>query len=433
MAVSPLCGQEFIGRQSCASATCHGGVASGPPDWNSSLRVWEAQDQKHAQAGMLLLGPLSQSIVENLSGARLEDGHPGPAYQALIQERCVGCHAPQATHQPNEVQTVPWERKLLHGVDCESCHGPASEWLSAHTLESWIADEGSPAAMARKQAAGMIPLESWEHRTRRCVECHVGSRDDTAALRDMNHDMIAAGHPVLRFSMSYYHWNLPAHWRLPTERQSQRSTRYATFTSELPTLSQHVQAGVWTRAQAQTLAKQRLQAAAVTHPQTPFPEFAEFQCVDCHHDLTLTKQLGQVHAGNPRWNTWYATSATDGLSWNLRTASRDAYAGFLEELEALEDKRDPGNVPRVRDRRDWNQWAVWYWDQRLRQLNAELPAETELLLDALGERLQFEERIHYDAAHALPSYHPVLGSAEVPQLDALRREILAIQENARDP
>src|SRR5205807_1861790 len=47
-----------------------------------------------------------------------------------------------------------------------------------------------------------------------CVGCHVGSPAVPAfpGARDVNHDLIAAGHPRLNFEFAAFLFNLPRHW-----------------------------------------------------------------------------------------------------------------------------------------------------------------------------------------------------------------------------
>ena len=88
------------------------------------------------------------------------------------------------------------------GVACESCHGPAQRWLNEHYREGWRTRTPS-----EKHAVGMADTRSLRGRAESCVPCHVGAAD-----MDVNHDLIAAGHPPLHFEFAAYHANLPRHW-----------------------------------------------------------------------------------------------------------------------------------------------------------------------------------------------------------------------------
>src|SRR5207302_8379860 len=90
------------------------------------------------------------------------------------------------------------------GVGCESCHGPAERWLGAHTRYGW--DRLSPSE--KETRFGMRPTKALDKRVGICVDCHVGSPG-----RDVNHDLIAAGHPRLSFEFGAYLANMPHHWK----------------------------------------------------------------------------------------------------------------------------------------------------------------------------------------------------------------------------
>jgi hypothetical protein len=143
-----------------------------------------------------------------------------------------------------------------------------------------------------------------------CVDCHVGSpRADGMPVRNMDHDMIAAGHPRLTFEMSAFLANMPHHW---DDREEKARDDYP--------------AHVWAIGQfATTQAALRLLAArakaAAASPETArWPELSEYDCFTCHHSLTPHKnyrqevKLEEIKPGetnkHPKlgryvWGTWY--------------------------------------------------------------------------------------------------------------------------------
>ena len=76
-------------------------------------------------------------------------------------------------------------------IGCETCHGGARRWLSEHYQHDVGRDELA--------SLGMIDTKNLLVRARVCAACHVGSAEN-----DMNHDMIAAGHPPLHFELASY-------------------------------------------------------------------------------------------------------------------------------------------------------------------------------------------------------------------------------------
>src|SRR6476660_5000791 len=99
------------------------------------------------------------------------------------------------------------------GVGCEACHGNASSWYGPHTGDTWSA-ANRPALY---QTHGMHKLYDVGERALVCAGCHVGAPADEKrgypVPRDMNHDMIAAGHPRLNFDFADYQRRLPPHWQ----------------------------------------------------------------------------------------------------------------------------------------------------------------------------------------------------------------------------
>ena len=88
---------------------------------------------------------------------------------------CMRCH-----------YTVGPERKAIAGVSCESCHGPARDWIGVHNRWGGGAAtraQESPAArekrIADSRAAGMLrPSVDIYGVTANCFECHTVPRED---------------------------------------------------------------------------------------------------------------------------------------------------------------------------------------------------------------------------------------------------------------
>src|SRR5262249_11368110 len=177
-----------------------------------------------------------------------------PAAQRVSAERsalCLGCHAvaPARVSAGSPVQ-------VADGVGCESCHGPAEKWLRPHAQGDWA--KKSP---AEKEALGMPPLHAAADRAAACVVCHVGTAD-----ADMNHDLIAAGHPRLNFEYATYLANMPHHWVAKT-----------------PTPA--AEARAWAVGQVVTARAALDLLAARATPPRPWPEFAEHGCFAWHQEL----------------------------------------------------------------------------------------------------------------------------------------------------
>src|SRR5262249_40890342 len=141
----------------------------------------------------------SRQIVSKLAGGK------DPAIAAHADPRCLACHT---TPRPAKVLKVTaWMNP--DGIGCEACHGPAEKWLGPHTTCSWSGLDPE----TKEKRFGFVPTQLLARRAGVCVPCHVGVHPaDDAPLQDVNHDLIAAGHPRLNFEFSAYQDRMPAHW-----------------------------------------------------------------------------------------------------------------------------------------------------------------------------------------------------------------------------
>jgi hypothetical protein len=284
----------FVGSLSCASATCHGGAIGRGPMWNQSLTLHQSFDP-HAGAGMLLYHEDSRRIVELLDpGATTE-----LAYNTVLRQRCISCHL---TITPTDVDSdqLLADDQIAAGVSCESCHGAAGNWLSEHLSTKWSGP------LRLEPHTSMRNTEWLVGRAETCVRCHVGSRVSDGLVRDMNHDLIAAGHPALRFDLMTYNDNLPRHWddRSPAELEFSAS--------KIRQRDSGRRVGL---AAAANLASERA-VAQVSDPMVPWPELSEYDCFACHQSLkpkiyflpssTDKDAWRDVSDGLPMWNAWHA-------------------------------------------------------------------------------------------------------------------------------
>lgn len=188
----------YAGPASCAQDACHGSTR--PRDVfavdQNEYYVWLNRD-RHARAYDVLFDERSRAIARNLDLDR-------PAHEARA---CLTCHTLAA---PEEERSGTIE--ATDGVSCEACHGPASGWRGGHTAEDWD--------RADMVAAGMTDLADPAVRGRVCLGCHLGTGGggevdggSPGGPRAVDHDLIAAGHPALRFELDNYSQRMPAHWR----------------------------------------------------------------------------------------------------------------------------------------------------------------------------------------------------------------------------
>jgi hypothetical protein len=338
------------------SAACHGNPAadalSGKFDentWQGSGTAWIAADP-HTRAYSLLtdtpLRPVRASaahIMKNL----------GSSIPATEDARCLACHSnPALATHGNDPHVVALRQE---GVGCESCHGNASGWIREHT--TWKPDLDDQTRHANYDKTGMTTLFFIGSRAMTCVGCHVGAPADPArglAVRDMNHDMIAAGHPRLNFDFAEFHRELPKHW--------QEKDR-AGFKPRGP----HFEARLWAVgriAQAETacaLLADRAARAKAGDPRTPWPELAEYNCASCHHELFESwrgeaKALGNRPLGSLRWQTiWPITESPEFTQVKeVLSKMQKTRPGGFGEIGAIA-QQSAGNLQELR--RNWAKMA----------------------------------------------------------------------------
>lgn len=251
---------RYVGVASCANAGCHGSTQAleTTPVLQNEYYTWLNND-RHAGAYNVLFNERSARIAKNM---RLKKR----AYEEAV---CLDCHT---TNIPANLVTGAVD--LEDGVQCEACHGPASGWRNEHTEEGWTHE--------KSVERGMIDLRSINARGTVCSGCHIGN-----AKKEVDHELIASGHPILAFELDNYTESLPPHW-LPSKegiRETHGLRAWAvgqvvSFREHLDNVARHARGNEW-------------------------PEFSDMSCYNCHHDLkdsTWRQVRGWPdRAGLPAW------------------------------------------------------------------------------------------------------------------------------------
>ena len=268
---------KYIGPGSCASTSCHGSVKpiAGSRIFQNEYSTWIVQD-KHSRAYQALTGDTGERIARILKlDSKAEDA-----------PKCLACHA---LYTAPERRGRPFE--LSDGVSCENCHGPASAWLGPHTTRDWPHE--------KSLALGMYDTRNVIHRTEKCLECHLGTKD-----KFVDHEMIAAGHPDLYFELDSFSAVMPRHWKTPRESAPGKLVEDASW----------VGVRDWSAGQAVQLRAEmdRLTWRAKGErfdKKDVWPEYSELSCFACHHALVQAKDSWrQAHGfpgrrpGDPTWN-----------------------------------------------------------------------------------------------------------------------------------
>lgn len=298
--LSPL-SPDVVGTMSCTSVACHGG--GGPGYWSGSAkgaeyvhwlgtnptyghgrrdydpraRLVKTDGDPHALAGQRMREPRFQDVLRRASGRA--DGSVDPVMLA----KCAKCH------DPGQSAASEWDKNVstIQGIGCETCHGSAGQWLAVHYQTGVTRDHLS--------RLGMTDTKNLHVRAKLCASCHVGSAEN-----DMNHDMIAAGHPPLRFEQASYEALLGRkHW-------DDAPTRAANPDYEVQLWS----AGRITAAQAAVELLEGRSQRSEGSDAKPWPELAESNCLACHQPLrregSLKVELALLksRAAIAPWQSW---------------------------------------------------------------------------------------------------------------------------------
>jgi hypothetical protein len=304
----PLPGEagKFSGPGSCAASNCHGGVE---PKLvvrisQNEYSIWAAQD-KHARAYTVLSNPVAIRMGKIL-------GLEQPPNKS---DKCLNCHALNVRPE-QRAQTF---QTIEDGVSCESCHGPAVGWLGPHTLKNWTHEQSLK--------LGMYDTRDLAKRTERCLSCHLGTEE-----KEVDHTMIAAGHPDLTFQLESFSSAMPRHWKPAANASAWLSVQ------ELA-VGQAVQL------------REALNRLSRRSSGPNWPEYAEYECFACHHSLTKPeaswRQAGGYHGrqpGAPVWNpSTYAVFRHIAGAVDDSTTSQ--LISELENIEQLSGK--PGSKDQV--------------------------------------------------------------------------------------
>lgn len=278
-------GPALVGAGGCSAAACHGSAdpVFGRRTLGNEYATWEARDP-HARAFETLESDGSRAIAERLAAGGRK------VIPAAEDARCLACHSSlEALGAPGAPPSVARD-----GVGCESCHGAAGSWIGIHVTRDW--DVFGPGE--RERRFGMVALGGLARRADRCAGCHVGEGASRGRLaRDVNHDLIAAGHPPLRFEFSAFLANMPAHWREHGRNDA----------PDFPARAWAIGQAASARAAARLLESR---ARGALHGQTPWPELAEYACASCHHEIGLATPAASGADAPPKptlakWGTWY--------------------------------------------------------------------------------------------------------------------------------
>ena len=360
--------RHFLGSQSCTASSCHGNPRRESVVGSAAHFFFDAD--RHQRGGAVLREKRSKEIAERLN-------LPQPAWET---KECLVCHAPAAIHSKNRGD---FQVKLAEGVGCESCHGPARNWLTLHHTLEWKSPEIWSSEI--KEEVGFRETKNLLNRVNDCADCHVGN-----ANQSVNHDLIAAGHPRLVFEYAAYQSLMPAHWRRSEDRQRQASARISSSRNSSGN-QPNSEARDWLLGQLVNAEHELSILSGTAHNSNAvWPELAQYDCYGCHHDLKSkswqqTRIAWELKPGEFQWGTWNLS-----LLPELKTRFiNDVDNRLLEDLSAFQKRMRSPNVERASV-----SVTVLELQQRLRQATLsieqtvlrteELEAVRQLLLNDSG-------------------------------------------------
>jgi hypothetical protein len=371
---------RLAGTSSCSARSCHGGVGPlGEPIHQDEYTRWLAHD-RHANAYQVLREEPSKQIARNLDLKK-------PPHE---EARCLACHTnPEAAglvvqrfleRSPGDLAGQRVREEITFGVGCESCHGAAEKWLVPHTQPGWA----KKLTKQEQKDYGWQPMGDLTTRAQTCVGCHIGApADGKHGLpgRDMNHDLIAAGHPRLNFELGAFLANMPPHWNEKGKDQSPAQVwavgQVCSTEAALKLLAD--------RADAKDL---QLGDRANPKNDRPWPEVAEYGCFACHHDLSepswrQKRGYGNRTPGSLSFGTWYlavprALASQQGLA-------DEPFKDLAESMgKAYPDRRKVGQQAKTAATQMEN------WREKLRTKPYAAASLRELLLDLTKDQSQIE-------------------------------------------
>jgi len=277
----------------------------------------------HAAAAKTLSSPEFQAIVNRLSERKFGNS------STEVYRQCAQCHDPEgiaAAEQSSEplLPLEPGHGTSSRGISCESCHGGAKNWLTTHYQRD--------VSRSSLFAVGMRDTKDLRVRAEMCASCHVGDGE-----RSVSHDMLAAGHPPLRFELAAYHRKLTSHgedgkqshWNDARERIGSKDFEVKLWEAGQIASAKAALTLLEGRAHRAALDSQRSDGAVVSS----WPEFAEYDCFGCHQRLRPDIHIRKSPAaGLPEWGNWnLAFAAATSESKELKALRAEMKKSFTTE------------------------------------------------------------------------------------------------------
>lgn len=360
----------------------------------TEMRVWDEFD-KHKSAYKALTGK-GGAEMSKLLGWKDEQGPNGMMVPgAATKKECLSCHA---INVEKEFQDKTFS--IEDGVSCVVCHGAYEEWIDEHGSATGRKRERyRELTRAQKEAQkGMTDLWDPSKRVQLCTSCHIG---DAAQGRVVTHDMYAAGHPPLpSFEIATFGEEMPRHWQLLREKTPVQQELLKVKPEEKRFENTKL---ILLSANTSLEASLNLLAAEAKGPE--WPDYAQFDCYSCHHDLQ-----------NPSWRQERGYKGRPGrLQPRPWPAELARVTGLLlgEKTSQFDEEARP---------------LYQAFDQKPFGEPKDVSAKALDQADLARKRAEKVAKLHVTEATALKLLHALCNrAAHAPDYDAARQVVWAFQ------
>ena len=302
----------------CMTTACHGSTVPDAKTWQRAGKIWLDQDP-HAQAYSSLLTDTSAKIVSRLVNEELKPA--SQAYRDILKVKCVSCHASE---------NAPETQHVL-GADCQVCHGSADAWGSQHYSSEWKA-----LGKSRFDDTKMFNVESLVGRAQVCSSCHIGELNRSNALdREVDHRLMAAGHPPMHFDFESFSRFYPVHWDTTDESVGTGSAigferwRIGKLTSAITRLK--------------LLAARAERSIDRSTTMRDWPELTEYSCSSCHHALVQPSwRLSGGVKSIADWDDWNVSQLDSAIRDQSFVELKAQIASLKSQIESVAP--DPKSV-----------------------------------------------------------------------------------------
>jgi hypothetical protein len=245
----------------------------------TEVTIWNEKD-KHKDAYKALLGDRARVMGQLL-------GYKG---EVTKESACLTCHAVDVKDEKLKHSSF----RVEDGVTCAVCHGSYVDWVDLHgglRREEWR----TYSRKTKQEQYGMADLWDPAKRARLCMSCHLGSHEEGKVV---THAMYAAGHPPLpSVEIATFSDAMPRHWQYIREKKEEvrKLLKFAPDAARWEQTQLVLASAVIAFRQ-----QMELLAAETRSADESWPEFAQFDCSACHHELkTPSWRQKRGYAGRP--------------------------------------------------------------------------------------------------------------------------------------